>query len=98
VRTALYFPHTEVRNKNIVHSSLLLWDNLEYIVPFSEYSPDYDDPEIEEAMDIIGSKRVPSEGEKANLHSLVEDLLQSGVPETFRYSPKSGKREEMYEV
>jgi hypothetical protein len=98
MRTALYFPHTEVRSKNTVHSSLLLWDNLEFIVPFRNYRPNYDDREMAEAMDIIGLKRVPSEQEKTILHSLVDDLLKSGVPETFRYSPKSGKCEQKYEV
>jgi hypothetical protein len=98
MRMALYFPHTEVRRKNVVHTSLLMWDSLEFIVPFRGYHPYYDDDQIAEAMEVIGQKRIPDEGEKQRLHTLVEDLVSAGVPETFRYSPASGERDDTYEM
>ncbi|KQQ56386.1 hypothetical protein ASF69_16590 [Rhizobium sp. Leaf311] len=91
MRTALYFPHTEVRSKNVMHSSLLLWDSLEYIVPFRGYRPNYRDRDMGEAMEIIGQSRCPSKAEKLRVHELMEDLLRGGTPETFFYSPRSGK-------
>lgn len=39
MRTALYFPYTEVRNKSIVDSALLPRDALEFIVPDRGYEP-----------------------------------------------------------
>jgi hypothetical protein len=33
--SALYYPHTEVRNENLVRTALLTRDTLEYICPFS---------------------------------------------------------------
>lgn len=96
MRTALYFPHTEVRSKNVIHSSLLLWDSLEYIVPYRGYRPNYRDRDMSEAMEIIGQARSPSKAEKLRVHELMQDLLSCGTPETFFYSPRSGRTD--YEV
>ncbi|HEX7819777.1 MAG TPA: hypothetical protein VF463_04075, partial [Sphingobium sp.] len=98
MRTALYYPHTEVRSRNVIHTALLLWDNLEYIAPFEGYSAHYEDVETAEAMEIIGRKRVPSESEKGQVHALIEDLIARGVPATFRYEPASGTQDHSYEM
>ena len=98
MRTALYFPHTKVRSKSVIHTSLLMWDHLETIVPYSGYRPHYDDYEAAAAMEIIGSPRAPTEAEKRGVHMLVEELLRDGVPETLRYSPRSGERDYTYEM
>jgi hypothetical protein len=37
MRSAFYPPHTESRNKEILVSALLLWDEIQTIVPFPEY-------------------------------------------------------------
>lgn len=98
MRTALYFPHTEVRSKNLIHTALLMWDQLETIVPWQSYKPEYADPDVAQAMEIIGCPRTPSAVEKRAVHKLVEDLLDGDVPETFRYSPESGERDYTYEM
>lgn len=98
MRTALYFPHTEVRSKNLIHTALLMWDQLETIVPWQSYRPQYADSDAAEAMEIIGCPRTPSESEKRDVHKLVENLLDGDVPETFRYSPQSGERDDSYEM
>jgi hypothetical protein len=98
VRTALYFPHTEVRSKNLIHTALLMWDQLETIVPWKGYRPQYKDAEAAAAMELIGTPRAPTEAEKLGVHALVEELLRDGVPETLRYSPRSGQRDDTYEM
>jgi len=75
-----------------------MWDELDYIVPFDNYHPYYTDAHLAEAMDIIGRKRVPTPREQQEVHLAVEELLRGGIPETFRYSPASGVREQDYEV
>jgi hypothetical protein len=90
MRTALYFPHTEVRSKSLVRNALLTWDSLEYIAPYEQYRPEYTDVQMAEAMEIIGSARTVSLVEKTRIHELVEDLLRNDVPEIFRYSPVAG--------
>jgi hypothetical protein len=97
MRTALYFPHTEVRNKSIVHTALLLWDALECIVPDQGYRPQYADREMAAAMEIVGKKRTPTDKEKRRVHTLVKDLVQGSVPETFLYSPRRGQTDP-YEI
>lgn len=98
MRTALYFPHTEVRSKSVIHTSLLMWDQLETIVPYDGYRSQYTDYEAAAAMEIIGSPRAPTEAEKRNVHVMIEELLRDGVPETLRYSPRSGERDDTYEM
>jgi hypothetical protein len=84
--TALYFPHTEVRSKSLVKAALLTWDKLETIIPFPEYRPRYEGV-VARAMEIVGAARPPTVAEKKRVHTLVEDLVKRGVPETFSYRP-----------
>jgi hypothetical protein len=86
MRTALYYPHTEVQSKNLLRTALLTWDRLEYIVPWQGYVGAYNDHDMAEAMEIIGQPRPPSDHDKTQVHILLEDLVAKGVPETFRYA------------
>ena len=88
--TALYFPHTKVRSQNLVRTALLTWDKLEWIAPHQRYKADYDDNQMDEAIELIGKKRVATKHEKDRIHDAVKDLLDQEIPETFRYSPRSG--------
>jgi hypothetical protein len=98
MRTALYFPHTEVHSESIVRTALLTWDKLEYITPYRDYRPKYKNRNMSRAMELIGEARVPKLAEQKRVHELVEDLLQEGVPETFKYSPADGTRTPEYEI
>ena len=85
MRSALYYPHTEVRSEGLVRSALLTWDRLEYIVPWHAFRPAYRDRAIAEAMELIGVPRPPTQEERDQVHLQLEELLDRGVPETFRY-------------
>lgn len=98
MRTALYFPHTEVRSKALVKSALLTWDKLEWIAPYREFRPDYDDVGIARAIELIGSGRAPTDAERDRAHELIAELVERGVPDVFRYVPSSGKRNDDYEL
>lgn len=87
MQSALYFPHTEVRNKNLLRTALMTWDNLEYICPKKDYQVEYSDDAMARAVKAIGRVRVPTEQEQFEVHTRLEELLDSGVPETFKYSP-----------
>jgi hypothetical protein len=84
--SALYFPHTEVRSESLVKTALLTWDKLETIIPDHYYRPQYSGPTAR-AMEIIGSPRPPSDDDRRQVHALVEELIEQGVPETFTYRP-----------
>jgi len=98
VRTALYFPHTEVRDEKLLRTALLTWDKLEYIAPHKGYKPRYQNADFEDAMSLIGHPRCPTDDDKAEVHDLVADLIKDGVPEIFQYTPAGGRQGDDYEM
>jgi hypothetical protein len=97
MRSAFYYPHTEVQSKDLLASSLLLWDEIRTIVPFDGYRPDYDDRESAEAWELIGKVHCPNEDEKKQAHELVEDFATRPLPRAFSYKSVQDPNE-IYEV
>ncbi|MEY9699471.1 hypothetical protein ABIE71_002214 [Bradyrhizobium diazoefficiens] len=87
MRTALYFPHTEIRSQHLLKTSLLLWDKVEFIVPDPNYVPYYADATVARAIELIGVQHYPTEEEKQETHDLVEDLATRTLPDAFYYRP-----------
>jgi hypothetical protein len=87
MRSALYYPHTHIRSENLLKTSLLMWDQLEFIVPSVGYKPHYHNkPLFERALEIFGVPRCPSEQDKHNAHDFIEDLATApSLPEPFFY-------------
>ena len=98
MRSALYFPHTEVRSPDIMRTALLTWDTLEFISPFDGYRPAYQDRQMARAAELIARPRVPTGDEHTRVHELIDNLIQSGVPDSFKYSPHDGAHESDYEM
>lgn len=97
MRAALYFPHMEIKSQILLKTSLLLWDRLEFIVPFPEYSPYYENKIVAKAIEIIGVAHCPSKSEKQEAHELIEDLATRTLPEVFYYRPQdAGGSYEIY--
>lgn len=78
-------------------TSLMLWDRVHVIAPFDNYRPYYDDPELQEAFDLIGQCYHPSRPEKKQAHELVEDFATRGLPDSFSYASVISPSE-VYEV
>lgn len=85
MRSAIYYPHTEIRTVGMMRSSLLLWDRLNVIFPRPDYRTSYDDPHMAEAWELIGGKIVPNENDKWEAHCRIEDMLKSGLPLELNY-------------
>jgi hypothetical protein len=83
MRSALYYPHTEVSSKNLVKTALLLWDKLEYIVPWADYRAHYHDPLIARAMELVGQAHVPNKAEMTETHAHVVELIGRVLPPQF---------------
>jgi hypothetical protein len=99
MRTALYYPHTEIRSAHLLKTCLLLWDQLEFIVPFEYFQFTYQDKEIAEAIELVGVRRAPSDQEKREVHELIEDLATGPLPAPFYYqssNDEGGSHYEMY--
>src|SRR5215208_2499549 len=96
MRSALYYPHTEVRSSSLLKTSLLLWDNLQYIVPHPAYTPYYEDPLVKDAMELIGKPHYPTDQEKEEAHSQIKALVKRQLPASFYFSPSAGSAD--YEI
>src|SRR5258708_34951263 len=90
MRSALYYPHTQIKSEQLLKTSLLLWDQVNIIAPWENYRPKYDNPIAAEAFAIIGKCHHPSEGEKKHAHRLIQDFLKRPLPAAFYYSSSDG--------
>lgn len=88
MRSALYYPNTEL-HESLLKSSLLLWDEVHVIVPWPEFEPSYNSRDAREAFSLIGKCRCPSDREKARVHKLVEDFVSRPLPKAFTYRSTS---------
>jgi hypothetical protein len=77
---ALYYPHTNISNPLIIKNALLLWDNIETIIPNSNFiTPKVPKPRlIEEAIELIVQPRIPSRQEREEAHAILQKLAESG--------------------
>jgi hypothetical protein len=98
MRSALYYPHTTVENEHLIKTALLLWDRLEYIVPWPDFRPDYGDGDIARAMELIGAPHHPDEDEKRETHTRLKELVNRKLPPQFYFTPNRYAFEEPYEV
>jgi hypothetical protein len=88
---ALYYPHTEIGNQTILKNALLLWDNIETIVPFHGWvsSKPSDKKLIREAIDLVVEPRVPTDTERHTAHKTLEEFTESGfLASLVEVSPK----------
>jgi hypothetical protein len=86
---ALYYPHAGISDENIIKTGLLLWDQLEYICPWRGYTPPSQTHEIESALEIISKPYIPSIEEKRLVHTEVEKLVTTELPEWFVFIPEN---------
>jgi hypothetical protein len=83
--SALYYPHTKAQDPSLLKTALLLWDQLEFIVPYDGFElseprpnqPKADDEHVGTAYKLIARPHVPSDDEKRLVHEQVEELLTS---------------------
>lgn len=90
MRSALYYPHTEIQTEDVMKTALLLWDEIHVIAPWQGYIPRYRDTLLDEAFEVIGKIHIPNEQEKLLAHSHVKELVISRkLPPSFFYQATS---------
>jgi hypothetical protein len=97
VKSALYYPHTEIKNENLLKTALLLWDQVYVIAPWPDYQPQYDSQDAGDAFALIGHCHFPTEDEKRHAHELVKDFAKRPLPAAFTLS-ELNSRSELYEI
>lgn len=91
MRSALYYPHTRIQNEELLKTALLLWDQLELIVPDPGYKGIYHDKRIAKAVEMIGVAHFPTEAEKKQAHERIKDFCDERtgpLPEAFFYQSR----------
>jgi hypothetical protein len=101
MKNALYFPYTHVRTEKLFKSALLLWDQLEYVVPYAEYPIDYtplafnrdDARTLQEAHCLVCREHVPTaeENQEAN-ERIIELATTPNLPPWFLKTPSGMPR------
>jgi hypothetical protein len=83
--TALYYPHTRIKNAGLIKNALLLWDRIEYISPNLDWQPApvANAPHLNRAVDLIVRPYLPSAEEKRLAHEAILELANSNLPEWF---------------
>jgi hypothetical protein len=97
MRSALYYPHTELEDVDLLKTALLLWDRLEFMVPSRDYRPHYEDKLVAEAIELIGVNHCPTEDEKKQAHQHIEEFVSQPLPPPFFYFTKQSFRHD-YEI
>lgn len=80
----MYYPHVTPRGTHLLRTALLLWDELQFIVPYRGFHPGHATSAIAEAVELIGSEHVPTDCEKRLAHERMTDFATGGLPESFR--------------
>ena len=88
--SAVYYPHTTLHFDSVgaahrlLKRSLLLWDQLDFIVPAAGFVPQYEDATVAKAVELIGNNRYPTDEEKKQAHEQIEELVtRPNLPEIF---------------
>src|SRR5688572_1699973 len=77
--TAIYFPHTDIRNEVILKNAMLLWDGIQTIVPQTAWKHHrFENRASNEAVDLVVSGRKPNREEQQHAHEALRSLLEAG--------------------
>lgn len=80
MRSAIYYPRTQVWSVPLMKSSLLLWDELHTIVPTPNYEIRYErENDLARAWELIGRSFAPNEVQKQRAHNAIETTLTAGA-------------------
>jgi hypothetical protein len=85
MQTAIYYPHTRPDSGDVLRTALLLWDEVEFIVPWEGYKPDRVNRDVAEIFEVIGRETVPSDEAKRLAHDRIEEFATRQLPDAFNY-------------
>lgn len=96
MRAAVYYPHTTIRNEELLKSALLMWDRVEFISPWPGFRPSYPSRAIAEAMELVGLAHVPTDIQKREAHQHILEMIETKVPPEFVL--RNRRKADHYEV
>jgi hypothetical protein len=83
--SAVYYPHTAVRDEEFLKHALLYWDEIEYISPWEDFDalPRYSTRTMRTLSKFL-KPRVPSISEKERAHAEIMKLVDGDLPGWLR--------------
>lgn len=83
--SAVYYPHTAIRDENFLKHGLLYWDEIEFVSPFHGYDvlPRYPETVIRELAKFT-KPYVPTKEEKQRAHEQILKLVDGDLPAWLR--------------
>ncbi len=96
MRVAIYYPHVTPRGTQLLRTALLLWDELQFILPYQGFRPDHATSTIAEAVEMIGSVHVPTDHEKRLAHERMMDFATGDLPDAFRQRAAAEENHDAY--
>jgi hypothetical protein len=82
MQKALYYPHTRIQSEIMLKNALLLWDEIETIVPTKQWSPGLLPEEsrtFREGSELVVRHRIPSTRERAAAHEVLSQMVREHV-------------------
>lgn len=82
MQKALYYPHTQIQSELLLKNALLLWDEIETIIPTKEWRPDPStgvSRDFSEGVELVVRNRIPSNAERAAAHNVLSQMVDDRV-------------------
>jgi hypothetical protein len=85
---AIYYLHTDISNEAIIKNALLLWDQVETIIPSEMWRPEMGSHNrrqptpakwFREAAEIVVSRRIPNAQERELAHETLSRMVSDGM-------------------
>jgi len=86
--TALYYPHTVIQSRDLIRTALLLWDQVECIVPQRGWKMEFPFKEklYNEALELIAKPCVPKMRDRNQAHSEVKEYIKEESSRLFLHT------------
>jgi hypothetical protein len=97
MRSAIYFPETQIRSAATMCSALLMLDQVKVIVPWDGFSPQYQQSTLAQAWELVGGTMHPDTVQQKRAHKNICELLESELPINAYYRADAPP-EDVYEL
>jgi hypothetical protein len=92
----LYYPHTKIRDSRVVKAAMLIWDELEIIVPYSGFPLT---SSSEEVINVIQEteflrSRPPELDQQKAAHEKIIKLFSGHLPDWFLFRPSQPEEQQ----
>lgn len=82
--SALYYPHSAIKSDKLLKAALLLWDQVECIVPRGEIPATKRSRDVTAAIELVVRPLMAPHDARQRVHDRIAGILENGVPSWLR--------------